>query len=151
MSLSIAKKILKIVGVLTIIGAVISIIVGASSLFGSGIAFNNIVDVQVDEDLQKGVALLFFIGLTIIILALFNVVQGILSLMASKNNKYASLAWLLSIIYLVFITGSCMILLFQDSLDGKIILGSLISIAISACTCYSANIVKKAYEDGGIV
>ena len=139
-----SRKILKIVGILTIIGAVLSLITGVLLLAGGGYASANLPEAQTDPDTQTGIGAMFAGGIFIIIAGIFSLVSGIISVKASKQNKYGKIAWIFAIIgaVLAVLRGFSSV---SSNPGLSSIAGALLNIALNVMIFFAANTIKTAY------
>lgn len=141
-----SKKILKIIGILTIIGAVLSLIGGILMMAGGGAA-TGMEEAATDTDLQNGIAAMIGVGIVIVISGIINLISGIVSVKASKDGKYGKIAWIFAILGIIgaLINGVSNL---TSSFSFSTLLSTLISLALSAMIFFAAKTVKTAHEAG---
>ena len=147
MNLETSRKILKIFGIIGIVLAVLSFIVSILSMVGGGVAAVQ-PEVTENEELAVGAAALMLAGVFGIISAIINLIEGIVSVKASKDNKFGTAAFVFAILGLI---GSCVngiTSITNGGLDGASIVGVLLGIALSVLILLSANRVRVAYKNG---
>ena len=101
MKLSTAQKILKIVGILTIIGAIVTIAFGALALFGTGSAIQSDPETMNRTEASR-LGLMIAGGAGLVLGGVFDLVTGILSVLSSKNGKFAKTTLILTIISVAY-------------------------------------------------
>ena len=101
MKLSTAQKILKIVGIITIISSIIVIVLGALALVGTGSAIQS-DPTAVNRTEAGGIGMIILGGAGLILGGVFDLVTGILSVLSSKNGKFAKTTLILTIISVVY-------------------------------------------------
>ena len=138
-----AQKMLKIVGILTIIGAIILLIFGGLALSGtqSGELVSN------PEDKSKA-GLLVFGGVALLIAGVANLVEGIFSILTSKNGKYAKTTFILTIISSIYSLVQSIANYSKEGFNTANVLTLVIEIVLSVLVCVAANTIKVAYEEG---
>ena len=97
MKLSSAKKCLRIIGTLILIGAVISILFGVFMTFLGG-AGTTMPDIEKDEEMVKGVAVLLGGGIGIIIAGIFSFIEGLVTISAGKTGRHTMAALVFAVI-----------------------------------------------------
>ena len=137
MSLEKSQKIIKIMGILHIIGAILSF-VGAISLFGFGGAGAAKLDMAGSE-MASGVAALIVSGVFTLIGAIASLVMGWFCLRAAKDATKVQPLWIVTIIGLVL----DVIGLISGIMSGNDVLTKVFTVALSAFTFYLANNIKK--------
>lgn len=142
MPLSTSKTVLKILGILTIIGAAITLIFGILTLIGGGAGISGAV-----PDLQESGILMIGAGVVVIIGGIVSLLQGIFSLLASKNSKYGTAAWVFAILAVI---SAALNLVGQFGAEVKFadLISPICSIVISIILYVAANTVRKAYKAG---
>ena len=138
MSLEKSQKIVKVLGILSIIGAVVSFIV-AIGMFGIGGNGAANLDVN-DENAAAGVGIMLVLGIVMLVEGVVSLVQGIFSLQAAKDATKATPLWIISIIGVVLAVLS-VIASFTNG--GQDVLTKIFSLIISCFTFYLANNIKK--------
>ena len=137
MSVETSKKVLKIAGILSIIGGVLLGVLGGLALA----AFLGGAEIPAGTDKTT----LIIGSVTLLISGVLTLLEGILAVKAGKSAKAAFWAWLLAILSLVSAVVN-VITLFVKGGDMSN-LGSLLTTAIiSALIFVAANKVKNSYE-----
>ena len=139
MNIETSKKILKIAGILSIIGGVIATLAGIVAIAGGGI----LVGVGDAEDQGSG-AFVLIAGVIVLIAGIVSLIEGIFSTRAAKDTSKIKPAWIFAIIGLVtngisFISG---IVQGGGSSAGS----GIVSLAFSVLIFVAANSIKK--EEG---
>ena len=138
MNIETSKKILKIAGILSIIGGVIGILVGILATAGGGI----LAGLGEAEDQGEG-AMVAVVGVIVLIAGIVSLIEGIFSTRAAKDTSKIKPAWIFAIIGLVtngisFVSGI---------INGGGSAGSgIVSVAFSVLIFIAANSIKK--EEG---
>ena len=137
MNIETSKKILKIAGILSIIGGVISILVGILATAGGGI----LAGIGEAEDQGEG-AMVAIVGVIVLIAGIISLIEGIFSTRAAKDTSKIKPAWIFAIIGLVsngisFVSG-----IVQGGSAGT----GIVSVAFSVLIFIAANSIKK--EEG---
>jgi vacuolar-type H+-ATPase subunit I/STV1 len=138
MSLEKSQKIVKVLGILAIISAVVSLLaaVGLLGLGGVGVAT---IDSATDEQ-ATGVAVVFFLGIVLLVTGVVDLLEGIFSLRAAKDASKAGPLWVFSIIGLVLAA----IAVIASLMNGGQSLGSdICTLLINGGIFYLANNIKK--------
>ena len=141
MSLSTAKTLLKVMGILSIIGAVLFLILGALTLVGGGVAAANPAiasEVQADSGTLVTV---IAAGIVFLVSGLISLLEGIFSIRASKDSSKYKGAWIFALISVVF--GVLGIIMTLVSKTDKSSVSDFVSVAVSVVTFIAANTVKK--------
>ena len=129
-----SSKILKIFGILGIIGAILSLIVGAIMLFAGPL-----VVATGEEGTEEMGVLAFVVGIIMIISGIISLIEGICSVRAAKDNSKIGPAWFFAILGLVM----GVISLGTTLANGGSIAGSIPSILFSILIFMAANTIKK--------
>ena len=145
MSLEKAKKILNIVGIITILGSVAAIVLGFYVVLRVGSYGGNVPQVQDSVEFQELAAFFVITGTTLIISGLCALATGVFSVLASRNAKYARTCWILCIVSLVTTVYHGI-----SNLLGSFGWGNLISmlagLILDSLGFFAANIIKSDYE-----
>lgn len=154
MSIQTSKTILKVTGILAIIFGVIGLIgavffLAGGSLVGAGVAAGEITDL----DTKTTGALTFiaiFLGCLLLFRGIVDLLEGIFSLRAAKDEQKIMPAWVFSLIGLIlsilsgisaFVTTPAAE---SSSTNAQTsVLSVILSIALSALIFYAANNIKK--------
>ena len=138
MEKSTSQKIVKVLGVLSIIGAVLCLI-GAAGMFGVG-GFGALSVDPEDSEMATGVFALFLGGFLLLISGISELVQGVFSLRAAKDARKATPLWVISIISLIL---SVIALVSSFGKGSQEVLSAVFSVIVSAVILYLANNIKK--------
>ncbi len=145
MTLEQARKILKVAGIITIIGAIISLIMGILVVYGSGDVALTDPEVKTDADYQEMVGYFIISGIALGIAGVCSLIEGVFSILASKNGKYGKICWIFSIISVVTSLYHGIANLFKGEFKWSNLLSLLVSLALNALVLVAANTVKTAY------
>ena len=140
-----SRKILKIVGILTIIGAVLSLLGGVLMLVGGGAVGASAPEAATDPEVQSGVATLIVAGVIVLISGVVSLISGIVSVKASKENRYGKVAWIFAIIGIVMSVVRAISTIAQGASLTNI-LSVLLNIALSVMIYFAANTIKTTFE-----
>ena len=138
MSLEKSQKIVKVLGILSIIGAVASFIValGMFGLGGVGVANMD----SSNSDAVQGAGIVFGLGIVMLVEGVISLMQGIFSLRAAKDASKAQPLWIISIIGVVLAVFS---VISSFTSGGQDVLTEIFSLIISCFTFSLANNIKK--------
>lgn len=146
MNLDVCKRILKYAGILMIVGAVLTIILGvASVMFGA--SSTAMPEAAADEEMQKGIAALLVGGAFIFISGIVDLIAGIISVKASGDSKYAKAAFIFSIISLI---SACAYAYRSFTTPGATVsayIEPIASVVLSILVCYAAYLLMKDYKE----
>ena len=145
MSLKTAKTLLKVMGILSIIGAVLGIIVAIAFLAGGGLLATNQelsaeVAAQVEGGEQAG-SLFILVGIGALISAVIELLDGIFSVRASKDSAKWKPAWIFAILSLIASVITLIMGIIQNGASG--IISNIVSIALAVLIFVAANTVKS--------
>ncbi len=152
MNLNTSKTVLKVFGYISIVFGILGVLGGilaiaGGSLVGLGAASG---EVQASQDMSVAVALLGFGGLVLLISAVIELISGICSVRAAKDISKIMPAWIFSLIGLVLSIGQIIYAVVSKQAFANnanpvsVIIGYVLSIAISALIFVAANNVKQA-------
>jgi len=141
MSLEKSQKIVKVLGILSIIGAVISFLLALSMLGVGGLSVFNVNESASDE-VFMGIGLFLVLGIIMLVSGVFELLQGIFSLKAAKDATKAQPLWVISLISVV-LDALSMIASFTNHSSVQDILTEIFTLAIACFTFYLANNIKK--------
>ena len=131
-----SQKIIKVLGILCIIGAVFGLI-AAIGTFGLGaIGATQITD----DEAAAGVGTVLAAGIILLLSAVFDLLEGIFSLRAAKDATKAQPLWVISIIGIVF---SVISLIMSFGSGTQEVLSSVCSLILSVIIFFLANNIKK--------
>lgn len=140
MRLSTAQKIMKIVGILTIVGALVVVGLGALVLYG----MNN---PEIASSTNTDPTALLISGIALIVLGLIDFVTGILAVLSSKNGKYAKTTFILAIVSAVYSVANSLINSAKQGFNTSNVISMMIELVLAVLLCVAANTVKVAYEE----
>lgn len=146
MSLKTAKTLLKVLGILSIIGAVIVFLFGVLTMAGGGLMAANpdaVAEAQAGvADADKiDAAKVFGAGIGLIITAVLELLQGIFSVRASKDSSKYKGAWIFALINLV--AGVINIIVYFAGQSNDKLFSLIGTLALAVLTFIAANTVKK--------
>ncbi len=147
MELSTAKKILKVAGILSIVGGILVLILGLLAVFGSGYAAVEMPEAQTDPEYQTAAGVLLLGSVALVLSGIFTLIQGGVSVAASKNGKYATAALVFAVLSLISTLYNNIKNFSQQGVTGSSIVSLIIAVAISALICYAANTVRVAFKN----
>ncbi|MBR0419201.1 MAG: hypothetical protein IJI66_08530 [Erysipelotrichaceae bacterium] len=150
MKLTTAQKVLKIVGIITIIGAILVILLGVLATTGIGNAVEQNAAALDDAEVSTGAGLMMLGGIALIVGGFFDFVTGILSVMTSKNGKYAKVTLILTIISVVYSIVNSVANYTKSGFTTSNVIMLIVEIVLSVLLCVAANTVKVAFEEGRI-
>ena len=146
MSLETSRKILKISGILCLIGAALAILGGIVTIATGGMG-TALPEMQTDDTVQKGVAALVGLGIATIISGIISLVEGIVSIRASKDNKYGKAAWIFAMISMLIALGRAGTEVKASGFNASSVLEFVFTLVISGLVYTAALNVKKAYDN----
>lgn len=141
MNLETSKKVLRIAGILSIIGGVFAFIIGILGVTGGG-AVAGAPDASADA-VQTG-ALAIGAGFMFLFIAVLALVEGIVSYIAGKNGHKTTATF--AMVFAVLTLVSSIYNSFQNGGQSSGIFGLIINIAFNALVVYAAYIVRKNAE-----
>ena len=147
MKLSTAQKILKIVGILTIIGAIVTIAFGALALFGTGSAIQSDPETMNRTEASR-LGLMIAGGAGLVLGGVFDLVTGILSVLSSKNGKFAKTTLILTIISVAYTIINSVASYSKSGFTTSNVISMIVQIILAVLICVAANTAKVAYEEG---
>ena len=150
MKLTTAQKVLKIVGIITIIGAILVILLGVLATTGIGNAVEQNSAALEDAEVSTGAGLMMLGSIALIVGGIFDFVTGILSVMTSKNGKYAKVTLILTIISVVYSIVNSVASYTKSGFTTSNVIMLIVEIVLSVLLCVAANTVKVAFEEGRI-
>ena len=150
MKLTTAQKVLKIVGIITIIGAILVILLGVLATTGIGNAVEQNSAALEDAEVSTGAGLMMLGSIALIVGGIFDFVTGILSVMTSKNGKYAKVTLILTIISVVYSIVNSVASYTKSGFTTSNVITLIVEIVLSVLLCVAANTVKVAFEEGRI-
>ena len=147
MKLSTAQKILKIVGILTIIGAIVTIAFGALALFSTGSAIQSDPETMNRTEASR-LGLMIAGGAGLVLGGVFDLVTGILSVLSSKNGKFAKTTLILTIISVAYTIINSIASYSKSGFTTSNVILMIVQIILAVLICVAANTAKVAYEEG---
>ena len=145
MKLSTAQKIMKIVGILTILTALLVIVFGALAIYGYSSAASGNTE-AVGESVDAGALLIG--GILMIGGGLVDLVTGILAVLSSKNGKFAKTTFILAVISAIYSVANSLINYSKQGFTISNVISLMVEIVMAVLLCVAANTVKVAYEEG---
>ena len=141
MSVEKSQKIVKVLGILSIIAAIGGLLaaIGMFSLAGAGAAAVNTA-VAVDGQTAGGLVSIGLFGVILLVSSITELLQGIFSLRAAKDASKVQPLWVISIISVVM---NAISLVNSFSRDTQSILTAIFALIISCFVFYLANNIKK--------
>ena len=136
-----AQKILRILSIISIVGAVLTLVMSAFFFFGGGVyaASGEAVEGMTAAEVS-GVAI--FVGLCSLVEGIISLIEGILGLRAAKDNQKIMPVWVLAVIGLIGAAISCVANLFGGQMDASTV-GTIIgSLVCSGLMFWLANTIK---------
>ena len=146
MKLERSKKILKISGILIILGSLATIVI--SVIFLKGNHQGNSMQLLAGPNPQKeGITILIGSGLSMLMSGVISMIEGYLSLLASKNHKYGKLAWLFSLLSMAGAGTNGFAQIREAGLNVSTITNLVLSLGLAALVNFASSRVRKAYEE----
>ena len=142
MSLETSRKVLKIVGILIIISAVISLI-GGIAFLGIGNWAAGDAEILAEEGAVEGIGGTILLGGLLLVSGIFSLIEGIISVKASKNNKFGTAAFIFAILGLLSSIGSAINSISNDA-SASNIGSSVLTIVLSVLILLAANKIRLA-------
>ena len=143
MNLETSKKILRIAGILSIVGAVFMLVLSAIALIGGGSVASQ-PGIEADEELQQTVAGAFVGGFLFLFIGIAGLAEGIVSYLAGKTGKKGLAT--ASMVFAAITTINLVSNLIKSAGTTSNVLNSLFSIALNLLSIYAAYVVRKAAE-----
>ena len=139
MNRSTSQKIVKVLGILSIIGAILCLILAASMI---GVASAGIASdaVLVSDEAAGGVVIVLFTAIIMLVSGILSLIEGIFALRAAKDARKATPLWVISLISVV-VSAVSLISSFGDGASA--ILSGIFTLAIDCVIFYLANNIKK--------
>lgn len=145
MKIEMSRKALKVIGVLTVVGAVLTMAFGG--LVGAGA---NIESVGAElaksginsTDVAAIAGIMVFAGI-------FLLIEGMIDIKASKDSRFCMAASVLAVLGLVGSLGQAVTTVANKGFAGSELIGVVISLAINAVIFAAANTVRNAHREGG--
>ncbi len=137
-----AQKILRVIAILSIIGAVITMILAGILLFSGGYYSANGTEIDGMTAVEAGVSVAM-VGVITLVEGIISLLEGILGLRAAKDNKKIMPVWILSIIGLAGAVISGLTTVFGGGADASAygtVVGSLVG---SGLMFWLANTIKQ--------
>ncbi len=143
MNLKTSKRVLKVTGVIMIIGAILNLLIGSLGLAG-GIYAANAPVIQADETLALGTGVILIVSLATLICGIFYIIEGIVTAKAAKNSKFGTAAWVFAILGILATIGRVVTSFTNDGITGATVFVAVIAVGISLTILVAANTVRKA-------
>ena len=142
MERSTSQKIIRILGILIVIGAVLCFIGGIALLGLGGIGATVVQETEKEAVLGVGVALV--IGVILIVSGIVDLIEGIFALRASNDATKARPLWIISLIAVILSVISLVAGLINGADD---ILSSVYSAAMNIGIFFLANNIKNEGQE----
>ena len=139
MDLARSQKIVRVLGILDIVGAVLSL-VGGIGMMGLGGVGATLPEMATDNDLRTGVGVFMFLGIILIVTGIANLLEGIFAVRAAKDASKVGPLWIFAIVNIIL---SVLALVTSIVNGGKDTLSSIFSLAVNCFMFYLANNIKK--------
>ena len=136
---------MKISGILCFIAAAVSIVGGIVVISTGGLGAA-LPEMQTDDTVQKGVVALFGVGIATVISGIISLVEGIVSVRASKDNKYGKAAWIFAMISFLIAIGRAGTEVRASGFSASTVLTFVFTLIIAGLVYTAALNVKKAYD-----
>ena len=147
MTLAKARKILKTVGIITIIGSAITILISIMIVVGLDDLVASEMEIQTEAQYQELEAFFVVSAVALIAAGICSLVEGVFSILASRNNRYGKICWLFSIVSIVTTIYQFISNLFKGRYEWYNPVSMLIALALNVLALYAAKTVKSAYEE----
>ena len=145
MTLEKAQKILKVMGIITLVGAAVSLGLGVLAIAGGSYAAANMPEMQTNVEYQKAAGVIIGGGIGLIVVALLNLIEGIITLLSSKQNKYATATMIITIVSLVLTVMNGVSGMMRPSIDYTSLISFIASVAIDIVVIYAAKTIRDVY------
>ena len=139
MDLARSQKIVRVLGILDIVGAVLSL-VGGIGMMGLGGVGATLPEMATDNDLRTGVGVFMFLGIILIVTGIANLLEGIFAVRAEKDASKVGPLWIFAIVTIIL---GVLALVTSIVNDGQDTLSSIFSLAVNCFMFYLANNIKK--------
>ena len=140
MNFETAKKVLRIAGILTIIGAVLMLLFAIAGLAAGGAAVSD-PGIESDTELQQSAGLAIAAGLIFLVSAALGLVEGIVCYRAGKNGRKrtATVAMFLAVLSaIVYISNQL-----RNAPQGSGIASVIVNAALNVLVIYAAYVVRQ--------
>ena len=143
MNFETGKKVLRIAGILTIIGGVFSLLLAALGIFGGGAVASN-PGIEADAELQQTAGMAIAAGLIFLLVALLSLVEGIVCYRAGKTGrkKTATVAMFLAVLSTIMNISNQL----RAASQGSNIASVIINVALNILVIYAAYVVRQNAE-----
>ena len=147
MSIETSKKILKIFGVMCVIGSVIFMTAILVVVF-AGSYFITLTPEELNGiDLEIATNEIFFGTLSLVVRCILTILQGIYCVRSVKDRQYIMAAWVFSVIVLIISTLGFVSLFLNASIPALTFLFSVLNAVSSLLLCIAAYTLKNYNED----
>ncbi len=148
MSLSTSRTILKVAGVLSLIGAVFTLITGILVIVGGAgaLASTDMASELANVPNAKIAVIAAAAGLLIAAAVAF--IEGIISLKASRHNRYGTAALVFGILGFVSLISSVITTVKGGDFSATNIVSLVLSLVINILVVMAASKVRSAYKTG---
>ena len=145
MTLEKARKILKVIGIITLVGAALSLGFGVLAVAGTGFAATNTPEMQTNPEYQEAAGAIIGGGIGLVVVSVINLIEGVITLLSSKQNKFATVTLVMTSLSLV----SCLVNgisgMMKPGFDYKNVISFVIAIALDVAVIWAAKTVRDAY------
>jgi len=145
MNLETSKKLLKISGILLIIGAILTAFFGGFFAYAGDYASKNMPEAQTNPDYKTVSILLLVAGILLLISGVVHFLQGIFSYKASKDPAYGKKAYTFSILGLIMTLISTVSQLSAKNITASTVFSIILGIVLSIIIMIAAKKVKDEY------
>lgn len=143
MNFETAKKVLRIAGILTIIGAVLTLLFAIAGIAAGGAAVSN-PGIEADPELQQNVGLAIAGSIILLLAAALGLVEGIVCYRAGKSGKKraATVAMFLAVLSTIMYIANQL----RSAPQGTNIVSVIINIVLNVLVIYAAYVVRQNAE-----
>ncbi len=145
MNLETCKKILKVCGILILIGGVLEVVSGAMSLFLGGAAAQA-PEISGDQEMKRGILVLLTAGGTDLIHGLVSSIEGYVSYSAGKDGSHTNAAYFFAILGLIGAALSLASLFFRKVFSWTTIVSGVLSFLLSLMVFMAAKKVRESVQ-----
>jgi len=139
MNLDTARKILKYFGIINIVLGVLTLLLGIAGVAVGGAAADTAAS---NTEASVNSMTVIGAGSVLIFAAVLGCVDGILSVLASKNNKYG----LAAMIFAIFNICTALYNIFTALSKGGSVVSPVCNLVTALLLCYCANMVRIEYN-----
>ena len=150
MNIKTSKKILKVAGTLTLIGAIITIAMAVFSMVLGGVGAT-MPEVNTDKEFGDGVAFLLVYGFFEVISGVISLIEGVVSRRAAKDGKHATAALVFAVLSMISSISSSIDLVKKEGMTVPNIIAVVIGVALSLLIMLAAFAVRKDAKERGAI